>query len=174
MSTTVKPPTRDSKPPEAKPPFPKKLLEIREVKTPEERREYDRVLVDAFKKEQGMDAKKFEMLDGFFQDHRRFIACLSDRVVGTGMLAKLPDSGKHAILRLSVDERFRDPALGISRSIAARIEEEARKMGLAELISYCSERLMRIYQRFGGYEPIEKRDDVPGMEPYWVIRKKLE
>ena|GEM_PF-4487348 len=160
--------------PEDRPPFPKRMLEVREVQTPFERQGYDRVLFDSFKGQKGKYSRDFESLDERFVEHRRFIAQVSFRAVGTGMLAKLPESGQHAILRLCVDRRFRNPSLGVARAIASRIEGEARKQGIPELISYCSEKLVRVYQKVAGYEPVEKKDDVPGIEPYWVIRKKLD
>ena len=48
-------------------------IEIREVKTLAERRDFDRVLSKAFM-ESGIDMKAIATYDGWYQNHRRFVA----------------------------------------------------------------------------------------------------
>ncbi len=148
-------------------------IEIREVKTLAERRDFDRVLSKAFM-ESGIDMKAIATYDGWYQNHRRFVAYLLEeepvRAAGTGMLAQNKGSGEHAILRFAVEEDLR--GRGIAKAIAARIEEEAKEMGLTVLISYCAESLLKYYAKFG-YMPVERSDVSPTDEPSWKIQKQL-
>jgi len=143
-------------------------FEIREVKTPAERRDFDRVLHRAFSRSH---VEKIRTYDSWYRNHRRFVAYLEDgRAVGTGMLAQNNASGEHAVLRIAVEDDLRSQ--GIASGIVARIEEEAKKMGLTALVSYCTESLLRFYGRFG-YKPVEREDISATDEPSWKIQKKL-
>lgn len=175
MKKVAIPPEKMQKPPEAKPRFPKKLLvEIREVKTPEERREYDRVLVGAFRGQAGMDSEGFKRFDGYFQNHRRFIALEGEpgRVVGTGMLAQGKESGKFAMLRFAVEKEFRKR--GIAALMDAAIRKEAIAAGAKEVITFCFANMLERLQK-AGYRIIRQ---LPAKEadaqPSWELEKKLE
>lgn len=173
MTTGPKPPTPALKPPEAEPARRKLKFEIREVKTEAGRREFDRVLLAAFG-ETWTDIRAIATYDSWYKNHRRFVAYLMEdepgRAVGTGMLAQNIASGEYAMLRFAVDKGFRHQ--GIASAMAVRIEEEAKKMGLTEIISYCAESLLRFYAMFG-FKPVGKDDISPTDEVTWKIRKEL-
>ena len=115
-----------------------------------------------------------ERRDGFHRNHRRFIACLLEeepgRVVGTGMLAENSWKGKHSLSRIAVEEGFR--LRGAGSAMRERMEGEARKMGLKEIIAFCYEGVLGFWAKAGYYlaenigrEPGDKEDS------YMVVKK---
>jgi GNAT superfamily N-acetyltransferase len=151
-------------------------FEIREVSTPQERQGYDRTLIRVYRHEFGWDAKRMDKFDLYFKNHRRFVACLLDgepgRVIGTGMLAENNWKGKQTVSRLAVDEGFQRK--GVGSAIGERLEEEARKMGLRELILFCVKRKIDGYVK-KGFQLIENIGREPeDNEDSFLLLKKLD
>ena len=151
-------------------------FEIREVSTPQERQGYDRVIMPVYRKEFGWDKQQMDKFDSYFRNHRRFVACLLDgepgRVIGTGMLAENNWKGKHAVSRLAVDKDFQEN--GVGSAIGERLEEEAKKMGLREVILFCVKRKIDSYVK-KGFQLIESIGREPGArEDSFLLLKKLD
>jgi GNAT superfamily N-acetyltransferase len=144
-------------------PFGGNLL-VKEVATPKEREQYNRVLLEVFSREYGWTKEQVAKFDEALRNHRRFIALVSGGPVGTGMLAENKWKQKHAISRLAVLEDYR--GRGIISAIIGRIEDEARKVGCGELIVFCTAALIGMYEKFGfqlvenvGRRPEDKEDN---------------
>ncbi len=114
--------------------------------------------LEVFVQEQGVPVE--EELDSLDATAVHVVAVDGDRVVGTGRLLKL-SSTRGQIGRMAVSRGLRRQ--GIGSGVLARLEEEARSLGLRNITLHAQTYVQSFYRR-AGYREKGKPFDEVGIE----------